>query len=202
MQSSWFQRSLALLIAFIAFAGIGIHVVEIWSITGSLWTAVSVLGGYFTILTNLIIAIAFTLLAMRGPEAIGARSIAGIMISIALVGIVYGLLLQGLYVLTGGAAISNVLLHMVTPVLVPIYWFLYVPRGRLQWRDPLVWALYPIAYLVYALVRGAAEGSFSYPFIDYVANGIPATVVTVAVITVAFLIVGWLIVALDKRLAR
>ena len=199
MQSSWFQRSLALLIAFIAFAGIGIHVVEIWSMTGSLWTAVSVLGGYFT---NLIIAIAFTLLAMRGPEAIGARSIAGMMISIALVGIVYGLLLQGLYVLTGGAAVSNVLLHMVTPVLVPIYWFLYVPRGRLQWRDPLVWALYPIAYLVYALVRGAAEGSFAYPFIDYVANGIPATVMTVAAITAAFLIVGWLIVALDKRLAR
>ena len=202
MQSGWFPRSLALLIALIAWLGIAIHVVEIWSMTGSLSTAVSILGGYFTILTNLIIAISFTILAVRGPAAIGASSLSGITISIGLVGIVYGLLLQGLYVLTGGAAISNVLLHMITPVLVPIYWFFCVPRGRLRWHDPALWALYPLAYLVYALVRGTAEGSFAYPFIDYVANGIPTTAVTVAIITLAFLVVGWLMVALDKRLAR
>lgn len=201
-QTDWLSRSLAVVIALCAWVGLAIHVQTQWSQSGSLLTAFWVLGGYFTVLTNFLVAVTFSVIALRGPDAIGPRSLGGVAICIALVGIIYGLLLRGLVELTAGAAVANVLLHMVTPVLGPIYWLLCVPRGVLRWNDPLLWSLYPVVYLVYALVRGTAQGSFAYPFINYVDNGIPQVAITCVVIFFAFLVAGWLMVLLDRRLAR
>lgn len=202
MQSIWFARLLALAIALCAWIGIAIHVDAQWSQSGSLLSAIWVLAGYFTVLTNLLVAITFSIIALRGPDAIGPRSLGGVTICIALVGIIYGLLLRGLVELTAGAAVANVLLHMVTPILAPVYWLTCVRRGALRWNDPLLWALYPAIYLLYALVRGSAQGSFAYPFINYVDNGALQVAGTVVIITLAFLVAGWLMVLLDKRLAR
>ncbi len=184
MQSAGFARLFALAIALVAWAGIGIHIDAQWRLSGSLLGAVWILADYFTVITNLLVALVFTLLAFKGPAAIGPRGLAFTTINIALVGVIYALLL-----------------HMVTPVLVPIFWLLCVPRGALGRRDPVIWALYPVAYLVYALIRGTAQGRFAYPFIDYVEDGIPQVAITVAIITLAYLAAGWLMVLLDRRLA-
>jgi hypothetical protein len=189
-------------VALIAWIGLAIHVEAQWRLSGSLITATWVLLDYFTVTTNLLVAVVFTLLAIRGRDGVGANALAFVTINIALVGVIYALLLHGLAELTAGAAVANVLLHMVTPVIVPIFWLLCVPRGTLSRRDPLVWALYPVAYLIYALVRGTAQGRFAYPFIDYVGLGIPQVAVTVVLITLAYLVAGWLMVLLDRRLAR
>lgn len=202
MRSARFARLLALVIALSAWIGIAIHVHAQWSQSGSLLDAIWILAGYFTVLTNLIVALVFTAIALRGPGAVGPRLLGGVTICIALVGVIYALLLHGLVELTAGAAVANVLLHMVTPVLGPIYWLFFVRRHALRWRDPLLWALYPAAYLGYALVRGTAEGRFAYPFIDYVQNGVPQVAVTVVIITLTFLVAGWLMVLLDNRLVR
>lgn len=201
MRFIWFARLLALIIALCAWIGIAIHVEAQWSQSGSLPDAVWVLAGYFTVLTNLLVAVTFSAIALRGPEVIGPRSLGGVAIAIALVGIIYGLLLRGLVELTAGAAVANVLLHIATPVLGPLYWLLCVPRGALRWNDPLLWSLYPVLYLVYALIRGTAQGSFAYPFINYVDNGILQVAITCILIFFAFLVAGWLMVLLDRRLA-
>lgn len=201
MLSARFARLFAIAIALVAWVGIGIHVEAQWRLTGSLFGAIWVLAGYFTVLTNLLVAIAFTIQALR-RDGLGPRAHAFVAINIALVGVVYQLLLRGLVELTAGAAVANVLLHMVTPVVVPLFWLLFVSRGALTMRDPLIWAIYPVVYLLYALVRGTAQGHFAYPFIDYIDLGIPQVAVTVIVITLAYLAAGWLMVLLDRRLAR
>jgi hypothetical protein len=200
MQST-FARLLALAIALSAGIGIAIHVQAEWSQSGSLLDATWILARYFTILTNLIVAVVFSIIALRGPGAVGPRLLGGATICIALVGVIYALLLHGLVEPAERAALSNVLLHMVTPALGPIYWLFFVRRRALRWSDPLFWAIYPATYLGYALVRGAADGRFAYPFINYVDNGVPQVAVTVVIITLAFLAAGWLMVLLDKRLA-
>lgn len=202
MGADRFARLFAVVIAAIAWTGLGIHVEAQWKLTGSLLGAAWVLADYFTVITNLFVAIAFTLLALRGRNGVGPRALAFVAINIALVGVVYALLLHGTEELTGGAAIANVLLHMVTPVIVPIFWLFCVRRGTLGRHDPLIWAIYPVVYLVYALVRGTAQGQFAYPFINYVKNGIPQVAITVVIITLAYLVAGWLMVLLDRRLAR
>lgn len=202
MGADRFARAFALVIAAIAWIGLGIHVDAQWRLSGSLLTALWVIGAYFTVLANLFVAIAFTLLALRGPRGINARLLAGITISIALVGVVYALLLSGLEELTAGAAVANILLHQLTPILVPIFWVLCAPKGALRREDPVLWLSFPAIYLAYALVRGTAEGHFAYPFLNYVTQGVVPVAITLLVIALAFLATGWLMVLLDRRLAR
>lgn len=122
-QTDWLSRLIALAIALGAWVGLGItlegQVVKFGSFFVSLW----VLSGYFTILTNFLVAVVFTVLALGGRHSIHPRFLAGVMLAIVLVGVVYGVLLRGLQELTGVELISNMLLHQLIPLLVPIYWF-------------------------------------------------------------------------------
>jgi hypothetical protein len=90
-----------------------------------------------TITTNLLVAVVFTDVATRTglgtPWLLG-----GIMLNILLVGVVYGLLLQGLRELTAGSQFANILHHRVTPALASVFWLAFVRKGTLTWRAPLI----------------------------------------------------------------
>ena len=69
-------------------------------------------------------------------------------------------------------------------------------------RDPLIWAVFPLAYFPYALARGALEGIYAYPFMDVGQIGWARIGGNALVIGVAFIAVGYVVVWLDGRLAR
>ena len=148
-------RMAAAIVALVALAGLVVQFAatldQTGSVAGTLWTLLR----YFTVLTNLLVALAFGWVAIGGRPH--PRRLAGVMLAILLVGIVYGLLLRGLLTLSGGALLADTLLHKVTPVLVPLWWIAFEVRGQLRWRDPWGWALFPALYLPYALLRGMAE---------------------------------------------
>ncbi len=202
MRGTPIARVLAFVISAIAWIGIVINLAVVSAGIGNPLRAAWALLGYFTILTNLIIGIAFGIIALRGPGAVNARVLGGITISIMLVGVVFALLLSRTTDLTGATTITNILHHRVTPVLVPVFWLLFVRKGALQWRDPLMWSLYLIGYLTYALMRGTLEGRFAYGFIDYLSNGVSSVAVTALLITAAFLLTSYLLVLLDKKLSK
>ncbi len=52
------------------------------------------------------------------------------------------------------------------PLLVPLFWLAFDPKGHLRRHDPLLWLLLPLAYYAYGLTRGALEGRYPYPFMD------------------------------------
>jgi hypothetical protein len=186
-------------IAGIAWTGLGIHFHMLYAGGASLASALWTLVGFFTVLTNLLVALFFSKLSASPVEH--PKLLAGIALSIMLVGVVYALLLSGLVELTAGSAIANVLLHQLTPVLVPLFWLVFAPKGRLTWPDPLLWAAYPLAYLAYALARGAAEGHYAYPFIDVARNGWLAVLLTSFAIAVCFVAAGWVLVRIDRALS-
>lgn len=200
MSKDLLARIFAAIIALGAWLGLGITLDGQVAKFGSLFEPLWVLAGYFTILTNFLVAVVFTVLAIGGRNSIHPRFLAGVMLAIALVGVVYGILLRGLQELTGVEVISNILLHQLIPLLVPIYWFFFTPKAVLRWTDPVLWAIYPLVYLVYALVRGFNEGHFAYPFINVTTNGVAQVSLTVVIITVLFLAVGLGVVWLDRRL--
>jgi hypothetical protein len=74
-------------------------------------------------------------------------------------------------------------------------------RGHRRGAPPHFWSLYPLGYLLYALVRGAAEGRYPYPFIKVVEIGWPQTLLNSALIALGFVIAGEALVQLDRRLA-
>jgi hypothetical protein len=192
----------AALLAFIASVGLAVQFHATFSLDGSLGSTLVALLWYFTISTNLLVAVVFTGIAM-GRESFANSSLLGsTTLSILLVEVIYGVLLHGQQELGGGSAIANVLLHIVTPILVPIFWLAFAPKGRLNRRDILLWAIYPLAYLFYALIRGEFTHSYPYPFMNVNQLGWGRTAVNTFIIAICFLAASWLFVWLDSLFAR
>lgn len=188
--------------ALVAWAGLAIQLDASIGLTGSAGAAIWAMLRYFTVLTNLLVALQMGAIAAGWRAAWAPRPLGGLTLAIMLVGIVYGLLLNGLVELSGGAQIANLLLHRVTPLLVPIFWLFMAPHGGLSARDPWRWTLYPALYLAYALVRGQAEGIYAYPFINLARLGWGGVIANAAMISAGFVAAGHALVWIDRRLAR
>ncbi len=195
-------RFFAGLIAAVAWFGLVVQWVALCTPETSAFAALGIMFGYFTITTNLLVAVVFSSAALEWGGLRAAWVVAGTTLSILLVGVIYGLLLHGLLELAGGGAVANVVLHMVTPVLVLLYWIFFTEKGSLSWRCPLLWAIYPLAYLGYALARGGVTGRYPYPFMNVMVLGWARTGVNAAGIAVAFLVASYGLVWVDGRLGR
>jgi hypothetical protein len=80
-------------------------------------------------------------------------------------GLVYGLLLRGEEL---GALRDwvNTVVHVVFPIVVVLDWLLVPPVRRLALRRTLWWLAFPLVYLAYSLIRGAAVHWYPYPFLS------------------------------------
>jgi hypothetical protein len=194
-------RSAAGCVAAIAWLGLAFQCISTFQMTHSFPLTLWIVVAYFTILTNMLVAVVFTGLAASRTQMQASWIVAGTMLYILLVGIIYALLLHGKTELSGGSAVANVLLHMATPVLVTLFWIISTPKGQLAWSHPLVWAIYPVAYLVYSLVRGVQTGKYPYPFLDPGLVGWQQTMLSNLAIAVVFLVCSYTLVTLDHRLA-
>ena len=193
-------RIVAAWIALIALAGIVLYAMAQMGRGSTLPETLWVLVRFFTILCNVLVLAVFVLIALGAR--LSPRFVAGTALAIVLVGVVYELLLSGLSTdLTGGSAAANTLLHRVTPLVVPFYWLVFVPKGTLRFTDTLLWAAFPVVYLVYAMIRGNAEGIYAYPFLDIDANGAVQVAITVVVIALGFLASGVALVGIDRWLS-
>ena len=157
---------------------------------------------FFTIITNLAVGLVFARLAWRGPQAVWPVVQGGAMLAIVLVGLVYNLVLEPVPQPNWWSALGDDLHHFWVPLAVPLWWFMFAPHGALRWRDPLLWALYPLAYSAYAVLRARIEGTgVPYFFMDGAALGWPRALGNMAVIALAFVVAGLLAVAVDRRRA-
>jgi hypothetical protein len=195
-------RRSAGLIAVVAWLGMIVQFGTSTANMGSFPAATWHLLLFFTIITNLGLAGTFTGLALGRPGFGNPSLLGGVTLSILLVGVVYSLLLAGTAVLTGGDKYANVIMHYAVPILTPLFWLAYVPKGGLRARSPLIWSVYPLTYLAYALTRGGIEGLYPYGFLDVSAIGWAGVLGNAAGIAAGFLIFGYLMLWLDRRLAR
>ena len=186
----------ALLVALICWAGLAIQFNATYAVQRDVADTLWILLRYFTILTNLMVAVVMTRVALGGK--VSAFLLGGITIAILLVGIVYMTLLRGLLELSGAALLADMLLHKVSPVAMSLWWLLFAPRGRLKYNAPLWWALYPLAYFAYAIARGLNGDKYPYPFMNVDKLGWTQTMLNAGGIAMAFLIAGSLLVWLDS----
>jgi hypothetical protein len=166
----------------------------------SAWRELAMLSGYFTILTNLLVALVLSLPALAPRSAIGRRfGTAGVRTmaaaSILLVGLGYVVLLQHLWSPRGAALAADVGLHYVVPVLFAAYWWQAVAMHRLRWRQLPLWTLYPIGYFVLAMARGALTGWYPYPFLDVPRVGLDVALAHGAVLLAVFVAIAAVMVA-------
>jgi hypothetical protein len=120
---------------------------------------------YFTVLTNLLVALVATASAWRGcsdgfltsPSTITATAV-----YIFVVGLIYSLVLRALWEPSGLQLAADIALHDLVPTLYVVYWLFCVPKGTLRWDQPIHWLIYPLAYMAYTLVRGLLGGRCLY----------------------------------------
>lgn len=163
--------------------------------------------GYFTILTNLLVVLALAAwaVALRGRAARFLRDPViqtAVAVAIVIVLCVYHLLLRQLWQPQGWPWVADQLLHTVMPVWFVAHWWWSVPKVGLGWRHPPACLAYPAAYAAYALLRGAIEGWYPYPFIDVGTLGYARVGVNACGLLVAFALVAGVMVALGRWQAR
>lgn len=158
---------------------------------------------FFTILTNILVALALTAPLVRTRSAVAEffsrPSVnTGIAASIVLVGIGYTLLLQHLWDPKGMQLVADILLHHVMPVFFLFYWWLAVPKGHVRWSDSLRWMIYPVVYFLYHTIRGAVSGAYPYPFIDPSELGYARVSLNALALLLGFVAVALLLVAVGR----
>ena len=158
---------------------------------------------FFTILTNILVALVFTAAALQPRAAWGRRALsqsaqASAAVYIAIVGIIYQLLLRQLWNPQGAQWVADILLHSIIPLGYVLYWWLFSPRDELIWKNAIRWLVYPGAYLVYTLARGAVSGLYPYPFVDVTTLGYGGVLARAAGLMLIFLGMGLLIVAIAR----
>ena len=161
------------------------------------------LFGYFTVQSNIALAVVLGLLGwwgLRGRSAPAwATTVRACAVAyIAVVGLVYAVLLAPLGA-AGGVPVpwANVVLHVVTPVAGVLDWLLAPDRRRLPARAVGLVLVYPLVWTAVVLVRGATDGWVPYPFLDP-ATGYGRVAGYVVVIAVVVAAAGALVVAASR----
>ena len=160
---------------------------------------------YFTILTNLLVAIATTAIAFFPQSRFGkffSRPTVetAIAVYITIVGVVYSLLLRES--LTGLWAVANHAVHDVIPIAFVIFWFLCTPKAGLKWADAAKWLVYPILYFAYSLIHGAYTNWYPYNFADMKALGYAVGLRNAGLVLASFFVLGLVFVAVGRTFSR
>ncbi|WP_129339258.1 Pr6Pr family membrane protein [Cellulomonas endophytica] len=159
---------------------------------------------YFTILSNLLVGGVSALLAAR-PDHDGRLFRVlhlDAVLCITVTGIVYHRALTGLVELTPAGALTNFLLHTVSPVLAVVAWLLAGPRPRTDGRTVALGVVPPLLWIAYTFARGAATGWYPYPFLDVGEVGVGGAAAATAVVAVVFLLLAGGVRLLERVLPR
>lgn len=159
---------------------------------------------YFTIWSQIVVGVIMTLLFLnpaRDGKAFRVFRIDSVLM-ITVTGIVYNILIGPKFPPQGLNVYSSFLEHTLTPLLTVVIFVVAGPRGWFTRKSVLVGLYLPIAYIFYALLRGAIIHQYPYDFMDVVTYGYVSVIITVLVILVAALLMLVGFWALDARLNR
>lgn len=213
-------RSFARVIALIAWAGLVLQVVTAVQRGTASGTTPSLelwrLLGYFTILTNTIVAVIFTVVGTQPAD--DARTVVGgapsempwwsrpgflsaLTVHIVFVGVAYSVLLRSSWQPHGLEIAADEIVHDIIPLMVLVYWWRHVPKGTLAVAQLPRWLAYPLAYLLYVLARGAAEGWYPYYFLDVSRLGYAGTLRVAFAIMLVLSVMSLTVLMIDRRLS-
>ena len=159
---------------------------------------------YFTIESNLTVGVTCLLLAIRLERpSLTFRVFRMIgLVGITITGIVYHVAIARLVEFDGWALVADQLTHTVVPIATVIGWLMYGPRGQASWRVIRLVLLYPLAYIVFTLVRGRIVHFYPYHFIDVPSLGYGKVAANGFWIALLFLAAAAGYRALDRWLGR
>ncbi len=168
------------------------------------------LFSYFTVQSNLIAAVvfAFGAYARYRNKQLGSwfSTLRGAAVLYMLVtAIVYALLLKNATNANTALAFDwkNFILHEFMPFVIAIEWLLWPPRTTISPKKALVWLIFPVAWLVYTLLRAQGTHWYPYPFLDpSKAGGMGGVARYIVVISVAFILLAQIVAWVSRERSR
>jgi hypothetical protein len=160
---------------------------------------------YFTILTNLLVACYFSIQLFSGFSSAKISKpgvLTALTVYITVVGLVYQFILRPLWAPQGLQKVVDELLHSFIPLLVIIYWYYNENKQATQYRQIPRWFIYPVVYLIYALLRGNISGFYPYPFIDVSKIGMQQVLINAGFLLLFFAGLSALFIAVGKVLKK
>ncbi|MGL4238733.1 Pr6Pr family membrane protein [Tabrizicola sp.] len=138
---------------------------------------------YFTILTCILVAVLMACEAAGRP--VSGNWLAAATLSIVMVGMIFQILLAPPEPPKGIHWWPDFGFHAAIPVLTAVWWGLWAPKP-LSLRMLPLWLLWPVAYCIYGLVRGAVEGRYPYFFLDINRFGVTQIAINIVGLVLVF----------------
>ena len=162
---------------------------------------------FYTILTNILVAVCFMVLLVKPNSRLSiffsqTSVLTATAIYIFVVGLIYNLVLRQIWSPVGFQRLADELLHVVIPLMFILYWYLFKPKGRLEWKNAFPWLIYPFFYAVFVLFRGALSGFYPYPFIDANILGFKKVLLNSAGLFVGFFLISLVFIAITKATSK
>jgi hypothetical protein len=159
--------------------------------------------GYFTILTNILVALCFSALLFKQSSFFHRPTTqTAITAYIFLVALIYNTVLRGIVKPQGFSRLVDELLHVVMPALFVIYWFVYTDKKSLQWKHIFPWLIYPFVYIIYTLSRGSFAHFYPYPFLNVDELGYQSVLINCIWVSLTFLLFSLLFVAIGRGMSK
>lgn len=198
------KKTLSILLAIIAWVAVsGQYYLMIENRVASINETTIRFFSFFTILTNSLVAIYFTLSFLKGKRNVPSTinkpgTLTAVTVYITIVGLVYQFVLRHLWEPRGAQMIVDELLHAIIPLSVIIYWFMYEEKSVLKFGQIPRWLIYPLIYLLYILLRGHFSGFYPYPFVDVGSLGLLTVLTNSAGLIVLFIAISALYILIGK----
>jgi hypothetical protein len=161
-----------------------------WSTDNSPMFTAGNFFSYFTVLSNVLLAVTLVALAIRPALAhrvpfLTLRGIATL--GIIVTGLVYAVLLAPA---SADVDVSlrwvDFVVHTLAPIVGLADWLVDRPQGRVPLATAVSWLAFPVVWLVYTMIRGAVTDWYPYPFLDPDQETVGTIIVTCLAITALF----------------
>ena len=159
---------------------------------------------YFTIWSNVVVAVSVTLLLARPLRDTLVRRVLRLsgLLMITVTAIVYQVLLAPSATVVGWSRLTDPLLHVVTPLLTVAVWVGWGPRGWITRREVPLALVIPLVWIGWMLARGAVVHAYPYDFANVDELGYASVAVTLVVILLFGLLVAAVFWGLERLLLR
>lgn len=163
---------------------------------------------YFTVWSNIVVAIVLTVL-WRKPELFERNNSSGArwralrldsILMITITGIVYNLLLAEPK--TGIDFVSNLMIHIVNPIFTLLVFLVTGPRGLLKPITVAHAMVLPIIWATFSITRGMVLNAYPYPFFDVSVNGLVPVLLFVAQIMVFAIVIAFGLLGFDRLVTK
>ncbi len=153
------------------------------------------------------VAVALTMLSVYPSHWLGQffshrSTLTAITVYILVTGLVYNIILRGIWHPVGFQKIVDEMLHVFVPLATVTWWFFFVAPHKLSWKNVWPWLIYPMVYFGFTMGYGFYAQRYPYPFMEVAVLGYGKVIANGLMVLSLFLFLSLCLVGISKLVKR